>query len=153
MATSSKVSPESGLLQAEQPQLAQPFSTGKVFQPSDHFCGLLWTHSSFSGDSRAGRRTPRGGLSRVEQRGGIPSLGLLPTLLGVQPRGQLAWAASVCCQLISNFFVQQYPQVLLSWAALSLYDAGDCPDPDAASCNMVGSDWTQRKTIFTVRLV
>ena len=27
------------LLQAEQPQLSQPFLIGKVFQPSDHFCG------------------------------------------------------------------------------------------------------------------
>jgi len=30
---------EPSLLQAEQPQLSQPFLIGKVFQPSDHFCG------------------------------------------------------------------------------------------------------------------
>ncbi|KAK4806889.1 hypothetical protein QYF61_012610 [Mycteria americana] len=35
-----KVSPEPSLLQAEQPQLSQPFFIGEVFQPSDHFCGL-----------------------------------------------------------------------------------------------------------------
>jgi len=27
------------LLQAEQPQLSQPYLTGEVFHPSDHFCG------------------------------------------------------------------------------------------------------------------
>ncbi|KAK4823530.1 hypothetical protein QYF61_003039 [Mycteria americana] len=34
-----KVSPEPSLLQAEQPQLSQPFFRGEVFHPSDHFCG------------------------------------------------------------------------------------------------------------------
>ncbi|KAK4828770.1 hypothetical protein QYF61_000795 [Mycteria americana] len=34
-----KVSPEPSLLQAEQPQLSQPFFTGEVIQPSDHLCG------------------------------------------------------------------------------------------------------------------
>ncbi|KAK4810814.1 LOW QUALITY PROTEIN: hypothetical protein QYF61_008786 [Mycteria americana] len=34
-----KVSPEPSLLQAEQPQLSQPFLIGKVFQPSNHFRG------------------------------------------------------------------------------------------------------------------
>jgi len=34
-----QVSPLPSLLQAEQPQLSQPFLTGKVFHPSDHFCG------------------------------------------------------------------------------------------------------------------
>ena len=34
-----KVSLEPSFLQAEQPQLSQPFFTGEVFQPSDHFCG------------------------------------------------------------------------------------------------------------------
>ena len=37
----------------------------------------------------------QGGLPRVEQRGRIPSLDLLPTLLWVQPRVQLAfWAVN-----------------------------------------------------------
>ncbi|KAK4815434.1 hypothetical protein QYF61_002649, partial [Mycteria americana] len=35
----SKISPEPSLLQAEQPQLSQPFFIGQVFQPSDHFHG------------------------------------------------------------------------------------------------------------------
>jgi len=30
---------EPPLLQAEQPQLSQPFFTGELFHPSDHFCG------------------------------------------------------------------------------------------------------------------
>ncbi|KAK4832884.1 hypothetical protein QYF61_026434 [Mycteria americana] len=34
-----EVSPEPSLLQAEQPQLSQPFLTGEVFHSSDHFCG------------------------------------------------------------------------------------------------------------------
>jgi len=34
-----KVSLEPSLLQAEQPVFSQPFLTGEVFQPSDHFCG------------------------------------------------------------------------------------------------------------------
>ena len=34
-----KVSPEPSLSQAEQPLLSQPFLTGAVLQPSDHFCG------------------------------------------------------------------------------------------------------------------
>jgi len=47
---------------------------------------------------------PGGGLTRVGQRGRIPSLTLLPTLLGVQPGIQLAfWAASTHCQLTSSF--------------------------------------------------
>jgi len=33
------VSPQSSLLQAEQPQLSQPFLTGEVLHPSDDFCG------------------------------------------------------------------------------------------------------------------
>ncbi|KAK4826819.1 hypothetical protein QYF61_011627 [Mycteria americana] len=43
-----KVSPEPSLLQAEQPQLSQPFSIAEGFQPSDHFRGLLWTRSNRS---------------------------------------------------------------------------------------------------------
>jgi len=33
------VSPEPSLLQAEQPQLSQPFLIRGVLQPSNHFCG------------------------------------------------------------------------------------------------------------------
>jgi len=35
----SKVSPQLALLQAEQPQLSQPFHIAEVLQPSDHLCG------------------------------------------------------------------------------------------------------------------
>ena len=34
-----KVSPQPSPLQAEQPQLSQPFLIGEVFHPSDHVCG------------------------------------------------------------------------------------------------------------------
>jgi len=37
--TGTKVTPEPSLLQAEQPQLSQPFLTGEVLQPSDHLRG------------------------------------------------------------------------------------------------------------------
>jgi len=43
-----KVSLEPFLLQAEQPQLSRPFLIAEVLQPSDHFCGLLWTRSTRS---------------------------------------------------------------------------------------------------------
>ena len=33
-----KVSPETSLLQAEQPQLSHPFLMGEMFQASDNFC-------------------------------------------------------------------------------------------------------------------
>ena len=33
------MSPEPSPLWAEQPQFSQPFFTGNVFQPSEHFCG------------------------------------------------------------------------------------------------------------------
>jgi len=34
------------LLQAEEPQLPQPFLIGEVLQLLDHLCGLLWTCSN-----------------------------------------------------------------------------------------------------------
>jgi len=60
-----KVSVEPSLLQAEQPQLSQPFLIGGVLQPSDHFCGLLLTRSNRSlpfctEGSRDGHRTQVG---------------------------------------------------------------------------------------------
>jgi len=44
----SKVSPQPSLLQAEQPQLSQPFLTAEGFHPSGYCCGLLSTCSSRS---------------------------------------------------------------------------------------------------------
>ena len=44
----SKVSPQPSLLQAEQPQLSQPFLTAEGFHCSDHCCGLLWPRSNSS---------------------------------------------------------------------------------------------------------
>jgi len=86
-----KVSPQPSLLQAEQPQPSQPFLTAEVLQPSDHLCGLLWTHSNSSMSLlcwglQRWTQDSRWGLTRVEQRGRIPSLDLLATLLGMQPR-------------------------------------------------------------------
>jgi len=52
-----------------------------------------------------------GGCTRAEQRGRIPCLDLLPTLLGVQPRVQLAsWAASAHCWVMSSFLSTSRPK-------------------------------------------
>ncbi|KAK4819180.1 hypothetical protein QYF61_025995 [Mycteria americana] len=107
-----KVSLEPSLLQAEQPQLSQPFLTAEVFQPSDHL-HVPPLDPLQQVDACLVLRTPdldavlQGGLSRAEQRGRILSLDLLATLLWMQPRIRLPfWAAS-------------YPQVLLRRAALN----------------------------------
>ena len=68
-----KVSLKPSLLQAEQPQLSQPFFTGEVFHPTDHFVALLWATPtgpclSCAEGSRAGCRTP-GGVSPRQSRG------------------------------------------------------------------------------------
>ena len=44
----SKVSPQPSPLQADQPQLSQPFLPAERFQLSDHCWGLLWPHSNRS---------------------------------------------------------------------------------------------------------
>ncbi|NWU11191.1 GOGB1 protein, partial [Cephalopterus ornatus] len=43
-----QVRPSWSLLHTEQPQFSQPLFMGDMFQPSDHFCGFLWTHSNRS---------------------------------------------------------------------------------------------------------
>ena len=68
-----KVSPQPSLLQAEQPQIPQPFLIAEVLQPSDHFCGPpldLFQHPCLScaRGSRAGCRTS-GGVSPEQSRG------------------------------------------------------------------------------------
>ncbi|KAK4826814.1 hypothetical protein QYF61_011622, partial [Mycteria americana] len=108
-----KVSPEPSLLQAEQPQLSQPFSIAEGFQPSDHFRGLLWTRSN-----RAGRSAPGG-----SQDMGVEGQNPLP-----RPAGHAALDAAQdtdgflgCeCTLSAHvqLFMHQYPQVLLLRAAL-----------------------------------
>lgn len=62
----------------------------------------------------------RWGLIRAEQRGRIPSLTLLPTMLWMQPRTGLAfWAASVHCWIMSILSPTSTHQVL-GRAALDL---------------------------------
>jgi len=60
-----------------------------------------------------------GGVTKLGQRGRIPSLALLATLLGMQPRVRLAfWAASAHCLSVHvQLFIHQLPQVLLLRAA------------------------------------
>ena len=63
----------------------------------------------------------RWGLMRVEQRGKIPSLHLLATLLWMQPRTRLAfWAAGAHGRLMSNLSSTRIPEsVLILGRALS----------------------------------
>jgi len=105
-----KVSLEPSLFQAEQPQLSQLFLIGEVLQHSDYFCGLLWTRSNSSMSFlcwglQSWTQDCRWGLTRAEQRGRIPSLALLATLLLMQPRVWLAfWAASARWWLMSSLW-------------------------------------------------
>ena len=57
----------------------------RLFRPSDHVCGLLWTCSNSSMSflcwgPQSWTQSCRWGLSRGEQRGRIPSLDLLATV-------------------------------------------------------------------------
>jgi len=52
----------------------------------------------------------RWGLARAKQRGRIPSLDMLATLLEMQSRIWLAfWAASAHCWVMLSFWVNQQP--------------------------------------------
>ncbi|KAK4829642.1 hypothetical protein QYF61_005935 [Mycteria americana] len=108
-------SPQS-LRQAEQPQLSQPFSIGEVFQPSDHLHGppldsLQQLHVLLVLRAPELDAALQGGLTRAEQRGRIPSLALLATLLWMQPRIRLAfWAASAHCQVMLSFSSTNTPK-------------------------------------------
>jgi len=113
------------LLQAEQLQLSQPLLTGEVFQPSDHFCGppldLLQQVHVFpvlkapeldaglqvgAHQSRAEGQNPlprpAGHAAFDAAQGTVGLLGCVRT-----------WSAHV------HLFIPQYPQVLLSRAALN----------------------------------
>ncbi|KAK4806259.1 LOW QUALITY PROTEIN: hypothetical protein QYF61_013403 [Mycteria americana] len=90
-----KFSAEPSLLQAEQPQLSQPFLIGEVFQPSDHFCGPP--------------------LDQLQQ------LHVFPVLRAPELDAVLQLLSHSCeCTLLSRVqpFIHQYPQVLLCRAAL-----------------------------------
>ena len=65
----------------------------------------------------------RWGLMRVEQRGKIPSLHLLATLLWMQPRTRLAfWAAGAHGRLMSNLSSTRIPESF-SAGLLSLHSS------------------------------
>ena len=114
------------LLQAEHPQLSQPFLVGLVFQSSDH----LWPSSgltptcpclSWAEGSRAGCRTP-GGVSPEQSR--VEGQNHLP-----RPAGHASSDAAQdtdgflgCeCTLVAHvqLFIHQYSEVLLHRAALN----------------------------------
>lgn len=90
---------------------------------SQETCFFLWICSNRSmtfctGNLRAGHDTI-GGVSQTQGRAGkSPPLTRWPWLFFMKPRIWLVfWAANAPCWLISNFFIHQYPQVCLCWAA------------------------------------
>ncbi|KAK4830027.1 LOW QUALITY PROTEIN: hypothetical protein QYF61_008365 [Mycteria americana] len=100
-----EVSLEPSLLQAEQAQLSQPFLTGEMFQPSDHFCDPP--------------------LDLLQQVHVFPVL-RAPELDAVLQMGSHQTQDTVgflgCkCTLLAHvqLFIHQYPQVLLRRAALN----------------------------------
>ncbi|KAK4831083.1 hypothetical protein QYF61_015281 [Mycteria americana] len=123
-----KVSPEPSLLQAEQPQLSQPFLIGDVFHPSDHFCGppldpLQQVHvfpvlraPELDAVLQVGSHQ-----SRVEGQNHLP-----------RPAGHASFDAAWdtvgllgCeCTLLARvqLFIHQYPYVLLPRAALNPFN-------------------------------
>lgn len=118
-----------------------------MLQPLDYFHGLLWTRSSRSTSflcwgPRSWTQHCRWVLTKAEKRGRIPFLDLLPTLLLMEPRKQVAfWAASACwasCQPIpSSLSLQGCSQSVNSPACIC---ARDCPNPAAGPCT--GLCWT-----------
>ena len=144
-----KVSPEPSLLQAEQPQLSQPFLVAEVLQPSDHFCGLLWTRSNRSMSFLCwGLQswTQDSGITRAEQRGRITSLDLLATLLLMELRIQLAaWAASTHCWVMLSFSSTNIPKsfssgLLSILSPPSLYLCLGLPSPRCRTLHLVPLD-------------
>jgi len=63
------------------------------------------------------------GLTRAEQRGRIPSLALLATLLGIQPRIRLTFWAVTTLPGHDELLINQHPQVFLLRAALNPFSA------------------------------
>jgi len=60
-----KVSLEPSLLQAEGPQLSQPFLIGRCSIPLIIFVALLWTHSNRSMPGVSGWRKEGGEMSKI----------------------------------------------------------------------------------------
>ncbi|KAK4816767.1 hypothetical protein QYF61_022765 [Mycteria americana] len=106
-----KVSPEPSLLQAEQPQLSQPFLIGEVLQPSHHFCGPP--------------------LDLLQQLHVFPVL-RAPELDAVlqDTVGFLGCEHTLPAHV--QLFIHQYPQVLLCRAALNSFDPQPLLTPGVA---------------------
>lgn len=84
-------------------QLSQPASLGKVLQPSEHLCGLLQPCSSRVMSFICWRLQTRMQNSRWAVRGTVLPLSLLPSLLWMQTRTQVAfWAAKSHCWVVSG---------------------------------------------------
>ena len=107
------------LLQAEQPQLSQPFFIREVFQLIISVA-LLWTCSNrcmsfLCWELQRWMQDSTWGLTRAEQRDRITSLYLLAMLLLMQPRIQLTfWTASTHCWVMSSFSSTSPPKSFLS---------------------------------------
>ena len=96
----------------------RPGCSEEVLHLSDLFVAFLWTHfnrsiSSLCWELQSQMQNSRWALTRMEQRGRIPSLDLLPTLLLMQPRAQMAfWTVSAHCQVMLSFVYGTFSQVL-----------------------------------------
>ncbi|KAK4818789.1 hypothetical protein QYF61_019135 [Mycteria americana] len=105
-----KVSLKPSLLQAEQPQLSQPFFIGEV-----HVFPVLATPELDP------LEYSRWGLTRAEYRGSIISLDLLVTLKKKCAAQDMIGFQGCKCTLLAHiqFFIYKYPQVLLCRATLN----------------------------------
>ncbi|KAK4832392.1 hypothetical protein QYF61_022247 [Mycteria americana] len=119
-----KISPEPSLLQAEQPQLAQPVFIGEVFHFSDHFCGPpLDPLQQVRVLLMLGAPELNAVLQAGSHESGVEGQNHLP-----QPAGHACHAVQdmIClpgCERTLSahvqLFIHQYPQVFLHRAALN----------------------------------
>ena len=110
--------------------------------------------------SRAGRRTASG-VSPEQSRGGrITSLALLATLLGMQPRIQLAFrAVSAHCWVMLSFSSTSTPNSFLAWLLsiphppACIYTGG-CPEAGEARhesyCSQLRYFWSRTDALRNV---
>ena len=122
-----KVSLEPSLLQAEQPQLSQPFLIGEVFQPSYHFCGpsldplqqlhifpMLRALELDAGLQVGYHQSREEGQNPLPRPAGHAAFDAAQDMVGL-----LGWE----CTLVAHvqLFIPQYPQVLLCRATLHIH--------------------------------
>jgi len=119
------MSPQLSLLQAEQPQLSQPFLTGEMLQPSDHLCGppldplqhlhvfpVLGSPELDTGLQVGSQQSGVEGQNPLSQPAGHAALDAAQDTVGL-----LGCERTLMAHV--QLFIHQYPQVLLDRAALN----------------------------------